>query len=103
MCLKVGGALAASAGSKTFIRIAACGQTMTHLPHWMQVSGSQTGISSAMLRFSYCAVAVGKVPSTGIALTGRSSPRPPMISAVTFWTNSGANDGTTGGSSIVLS
>ena len=43
----------------------ACGQTIAHLPHWMQTSGSQTGISSAMLRFSHAAVPTGKVPSYG--------------------------------------
>src|ERR1039458_6752766 len=53
-----------------------CGQTMTHLPHWMHSSSSHTGISRAMLRFSHCVVAVGKVPSMGIALTGTSSPSP---------------------------
>ena len=48
-----------------------CGQTRTHLPHWMQSASSHTGISSAMLRFSHCAVPVGKVPSMGMALTGQ--------------------------------
>ncbi len=55
---------------------------------------SHTGISRAMLRFSHWAVPVGKVPSMGMALTGRSSPSPAMILAVTFWTNSGAAAGT---------
>ena len=32
-----------------------------------------------MLRFSYWAVPVGKVPSTGMALTGRRSPLPAII------------------------
>ena len=41
----------------------ACGQMATHFPHWMQIFSSQTGMSSARLRFSYCAVAVGNVPS----------------------------------------
>ena len=41
---------------------------------------------------------LGYVPSTGSALTGRSSPRPASISAVTVRTNSGACAGTTGGS-----
>ena len=35
------------------MRITACGQTMAHLPHWMQVFVSHTGISSARLRFSH--------------------------------------------------
>ena len=34
----------------------------------MQMSGSQIGMDSAMLRFSYRAVPVGNVPSTGSAL-----------------------------------
>ena len=34
-----------------------------------------------MLRFSYCAVPVGKVPSTGSALTGSRSPLPAIIIA----------------------
>jgi hypothetical protein len=50
-----------------------------HLPHWMQVCGSHTGISSDRLRFSQRAVPVGKVPSTGMALTGTRSPRPAMM------------------------
>src|SRR3972149_2812236 len=70
--------------SYTFSRMTACGQTSTHLPHWMQMSGSHTGISSPMLRFSHCAVPVGYVPSTGIALTGSSSPNPAIIFAVTL-------------------
>ena len=41
------------------MRMTACGQTIAHLPHWMQMSGSQTGISSARLRFSYCDVPLG--------------------------------------------
>src|ERR1035438_9397385 len=67
-----------------------CGQTMTHLPHWMHSCSSHTGISRAMLRFSHCVVAVGKVPSIGIALTGIWSPSPVIISASTLRTNSGA-------------
>ena len=34
------------------MRMQACGQITTHLPHWMQVFSSHTGISSARLRFS---------------------------------------------------
>ena len=56
------------------MRMAACGQEIEHLPHWMQVSGSQLGISRAMLRFSHWEVPVGNVPSTGKALTGIRSP-----------------------------
>jgi hypothetical protein len=42
------------------------------------------------------------VPSTGRALTGSSSPRPAIISAVTERTNSEASAGTGGGSSRVV-
>ena len=52
------------------MRIAACGQTSEHIAHWMHASGSQTGISRAMLRFSHWVVPVGKVPPGGIAETG---------------------------------
>ena len=69
--------------------MAACGQTSAHLLHWMQISGSQTGISRAMLRFSHCVVPVGQVPSTGNALTGSRSPLPAIITAVTVLTKSG--------------
>ena len=73
-----------------------CGQTKLHWPHWMQRSGSQTGTLSAMLRFSQAAVPDGKVPSTGIRLTGISSPGPRTSCAVTLRTNSGAVAGTSG-------
>jgi hypothetical protein len=73
------------------MRIAAWGQTSAHLPHWMQTGSVHTGICSARLRFSQRAVPTGKVPSTGIALTGRWSPLPPIIRASTFFTNSGAS------------
>ena len=56
----------------------------------MQIFESQTGISSARLRFSHFAVATGQVPSTGNALTGSRSPLPASITAVTFCTKSGA-------------
>ena len=36
-----------------------CGQTKLQLPHWMQVSSSQTATSSEMLRFSYAVVPLG--------------------------------------------
>ena len=39
--------------------LTACGQTRTHLPHWMQSASSQAGISAAMLRFSQRAVPLG--------------------------------------------
>ena len=78
------------------MRIAACGQTSAHRPHWMQTSGSQIGISKAMLRFSTRAVSVGNVPSTGKALTGNRSPRPAISIAVTRWTNSEPSEETGG-------
>src|ERR1700739_4154845 len=74
----------------------ACEQTKLHCPHWMQMSGSHTGTVSARLRFSNAEVPEGKVPSTGIRLTGISSPRASNILAVTLRTNSGAPAGTTG-------
>ena len=55
-----------------------------------------------MLRRSHCVVPVGYVPSSGSALTGSRSPRPAMISAVTFCTKSGASAGTGGRMSKVL-
>ncbi len=84
------------------MRMAACGQTMAHLPQSMQIDGSQIGISWAIARFSKRVVPVGKVPSTGKALTGSWSPRPAMRTAVTFLTKSGASSGTTGGIGVPL-
>ena len=94
---KPSGAPASAAGSKTFMRMAAWGQTMAHLAQSMQMSGSQIGISAAMARFSYLAVPDGKVPSGGIADTGSRSPSPASITAVTRCTKSGASAGTGGG------
>ena len=59
--------------------------------------GSQTGISTAMLRFSQRLVPIGQVPSTGKALTGSRSPLPASITAVTRCTKSGASSATIGG------
>src|SRR6266568_1819176 len=84
------------------MRMEAWGQTKEQIAHWMQRLLSQTGMSTAMLRFSYCEVAVGNVPSIGIAETGRSSPKPAMILPVTSWTNCGALFDTEGGIVIVL-
>src|SRR3989304_2927695 len=75
--------------------MAAGGQTKAHLLHWMQIGGSQEGISRAIARFSHCAVAVGQVPSTGKAETGRRSPLPSIITEMMRWTKSGASFGTT--------
>ena len=57
--LNVSGAPSKCSGSYTLIRMVACGQTMAHLPHWIQVSSSHTGISNAIFRFSYCVVPSG--------------------------------------------
>src|SRR5262249_38443768 len=91
--LNVGGAVAKQFGSYALMRMTACGHTIAHLPHWMHVAGSQTGISVAMLRFSYCAVPVGNVPSQGSALTGRLSPQPAMMGPRISRTNGGAYSG----------
>src|SRR5262249_30762360 len=72
--LNVDGASASSLPSYTLMRITACGQTIAHLPHWMQIFESHAGISRARFRFSHRAVAVGNVPSQEKALTGSSSP-----------------------------
>src|SRR5512141_3151522 len=72
------------------MRIDACGQTMAHLPQSMQIEASQIGIVGAMARFSKRVVALGKVPSTGSALTGTRSPSPAISLAVTSRTKSGA-------------
>src|SRR4051812_43013675 len=74
----------------------ACGQTKAHLLHWMHTFGSQIGTASAMRRFSHFVVPDGQVPSTGNAETGRRSPLPAIITAVTRWTKSGAAAGTSG-------
>ena len=50
-----------------------------------------------MRRFSHWLVAVGQVPSTGKADTGRESPFPAISTAVTRWTKSGARAETNGG------
>ena len=47
-------------------------------------------MNCAIFRFSHCAVALGKVPPAGIALTGSWSPCPPAISPSTSRTNFGA-------------
>ncbi|MNQ94931.1 hypothetical protein D3C85_1104710 [compost metagenome] len=55
------------------------------------------GTSLAMLRFSQRVVPTGQVPSGGKAETGRLSPSPASMAAVTVWTKSGALADTTGG------
>ena len=54
--LEAAGAPSTASAGKTFIRIAACGQTMAHLPQSMQIDGSQIGSSRAIARFSNCVV-----------------------------------------------
>ena len=91
---EVGRCLLEGGGGNTFIRIVACGQTIAHLPQSMQIDGSQIGIIWAIARFSYRAVPVGNVPSTGSALTGSRSPSPAIRRDVTRATKSGASSGT---------
>src|SRR3990172_3910546 len=96
--LKVGGAPSKAPGATMLARMTAWGQTKTHLLHWMQIAGSHTGISSAMLRRSHWLVPTGQVPSGEKALTGSQSPLLAIIMAVTLLTKSGASSGTMGGS-----
>ncbi len=93
MSTKPAGAPARAAVGNTFIRIVAWGQTIAHLPQSMQIDGSQIGIIWAIARFSYLVVPVGKVPSTGSALTGSWSPSPAIRRAVTRATKSGTPSG----------
>ncbi len=60
----------------------------------MQMDGSQIGIVWAIARFSYCAVPVGNVPSTGSALTGSWSPSPAISREVIRATKSGTSSAT---------
>ena len=62
----------------------------------MQIAGSQIGIIWAIARFSYFVVPVGKVPSTGSALTGSRSPSPAISRDVIRATKSGTSSGTGG-------
>src|SRR5665647_3843001 len=78
---------------KILIRSAVCGQVTAHLPQSVHRSGSQIGRSWAIARFSHWDVAVGHVPSAGMALTGSRSPSPRSRRAVTWRTNSGASLG----------
>ena len=96
MWRKPAGAASTAAAGNTFIRIVAWGQTMAHLPQSMQIAGSQTGIIWAIARFSYLAVPVGNVPSTGRALTGSWSPSPAIIRDVIRATKSGTSSAMTG-------
>ncbi|SAJ33950.1 Uncharacterised protein [Enterobacter cloacae] len=77
--------------------MAECGQAATQWLHWVHSSSFQMGIASAMLRFSQRVVPIGQVPSGGSAETGRVSPSPASIAAVTVLTKSGAASDTTGG------
>ena len=55
-----------------------------------------------MLRFSHCVVPVGKVPSRGMALTGRSSPSPAIMRAGELLHEIGRAAGTGGRKSKVV-
>ena len=94
LCRKSAGASATAEAGKTFMRIVACGQTIAHLPQSMQIAGSQIGIIWAIARFSYLVVPVGKVPSTGNALTGSRSPSPAISRVVMRATKSGTSSET---------
>ena len=97
------GAFSISSGATTLARIAECGQAATQWLHWVHSGASQIGISSAMLRFSQRVVPVGQVPSGGKADTGKASPRPASMAAVTVFTKSGASSETTGGRMALVS
>src|SRR5580765_4185338 len=72
----------------------AWGQINAHLLHWIQSSGSHTGIWSPMLRFSNRDVPTGQVPSAGKAETGSRSPFPSISTEVIRRTKAGAFSGT---------
>ena len=93
---KLSGAPPAGARRSIFARMTPCGQTKLHWPHWMQMSGVPDRHDVGDVALLPRRRADGKVPSTGIRLTGMSSPRPSIIGAVTSRTNSGAAAGTTG-------
>ena len=94
---RLAGASAIASGETTLARMAECGHAATQWLHWVHRSSFQMGISSAMLRFSHRVVPIGQVPSGGRAETGRASPSPASIAAVTVLTKSGAASDTTGG------
>ena len=52
----------------------ACGQTMAHWQHWMQLSICHSGTITAMPRFSYLVVPVGTTPAGSSLDTGSLSP-----------------------------
>ena len=58
------GAFATSSSVKATGRITACGHTYAQRLHWIQFSGTHTGISTAIPRFSYADDPEGVVPST---------------------------------------
>ena len=62
----------------------------------MHETSSQTGMNSAMLRFSQRDVPMGNVPSIGSELTGSRSPSPSSIGPITVRTNAGASSGIDG-------
>src|ERR1035438_5194864 len=56
--LKVDGAPSRCWASYTLARMTLCGQTSTHLPHWMQSSSSHTDRTSAVVGFSHSRLAL---------------------------------------------
>ena len=58
------GAFAASSSVSAIGRITACGHTYAQRLHWIQLSGCQIGISTAIPRFSYAEEPDGVEPST---------------------------------------
>ncbi len=58
------GALASSSSVRAIGRITACGHTYAQRLHWIQFSGTHTGMSTAIPRFSYAEDPDGVEPST---------------------------------------
>ncbi len=102
LSLKVAGRSTSASSATTLRRMAAWGQTRAQRAQSMQMSGSQIGISAAMLRFSHLVVPVGKRAVDGqcadrqqIALAGHHPGRHALHEVGSFV-------GTTGGTSRVL-
>ncbi len=82
------GAAAASASSSANGRMAACGQTLAQLLHWMQAAASHVGTKAATPRFSYAEAPSSNWPSAMSlnAETGRLSPSMRSIGCRSFLT-----------------
>ncbi len=90
-------AFSASAAVIAFIRMAACGHSIAHLPHWIHLSKSHVATISDIARFSYLAVPTGywpapNSPSTRNLDTGIASPRCAAISPRVPAISAGASD-----------